>query len=111
MGFCVKHIDEAFAYNLALALRIGNSCKFSEELSTCIYTYHIQPKALIVVKHILELILAEHSVIHKDAGEILAYSSIEKHCRYRRIHTSTQSEHHLVIAKLLLELCHGAFNK
>ena len=40
-------------------------------------------ETLVVVEHVAELILAQHAVVDKDTGEILADGAVEKHGGYR----------------------------
>lgn len=100
MGFLIEHVDKSLAYDFAFAFRLGYSGEFREEFLRSIYADNIQPKALVVVEHIGELVLAEHAVVNKYAGKIAAYSLIEKHSRNRRVNATAQSEHHLVVAKV-----------
>ena len=83
VGLFVKYIDEAFSYDFAFALGLGNACKFAEEFLACVNSYDIQSKTFVVVKHILEFVFAQHSVIDKYAGEIFADGLVEQHSRYR----------------------------
>ena len=81
-GLLVEHVDESLAYYLAFALRLSHSCKLGEEFFRGIYTYHVQTKTLIIVKHVAELVLAQHSVVDEYAGKILTYGAVEQHGRH-----------------------------
>ena len=78
-GFLIEYLDEAFADNLAFFLRLGYTCELAEEFLRSVNTYNIEAEALIVAEDILELVFAEHAVIHKYASEVLADGLVEEH--------------------------------
>ena len=78
MSFFVKDVDEALAYDFAFAFRLGYSGEFAEEFLGSVNADHVQPKAFIVMKHVLELVFAEHAVIHEYTGEVLADSAVQE---------------------------------
>ena len=83
MSLFVEHVDEAFADDFALALRVGDAFQLAEELFGSVDADNVQSEALIVVEYVAELVFAQHSVVYKDAGEILSDGAVEKHSRYR----------------------------
>ena len=111
VGLLVEHIDEAFANNLAFAFGVGHSGKFGKEFGRGVNTDNVQSEAFVIVKHIAELVLAQHAVINEDAGEVAADGTVEQHCSNRRVNTARKTKHHLVVAKLLAELTHRRLNE
>ena len=84
----IEYFDKVAANDFALLFRITYSCQISKELLRCIHTNHIETKTLIVVHHIVELVLAKHTMIDEDTCQILADSAIEEHSSNAGIHTS-----------------------
>ncbi len=111
MGFLVKHVYETFANNLAFALGICDTSQFAEKFLRSIHSYDVETKALIVVEHILELIFAEHAVVHEYTGQILAYSLVQKHGCDGGVYAAAQSEHHLVVTELFAQRLHSGINE
>ena len=111
MGFFIKHIDEAFAYDLALAFGFGDSGEFAEEFFRGVDADHVEAETFVVVEHVAEFVFAQHAVVYEDAGEVLADGAVEEHCGYRGVDSATEAEHHLVIAELLFELGHCRFDE
>ena len=83
MSFYIEHIDETLTYNLAFSFRFGHTSQFRKELFAGINANHIQAETFVVLHHILELILTQHTMIYKDTSQVLANSFIQQHCRNR----------------------------
>ena len=64
---------------MILRFGIGDAGELAEEFLRCIHADHIQSQTLVVVEHVAELVFAQHSVVHEDAGEVAAYGAVEKH--------------------------------
>ena len=79
LSFGIKHLNEVATDDFALLFGIGNACQISKELLAGIYTNHIQAKHLVVFHHLRELIFAEHTMIDKDTGQLIANGTIEKY--------------------------------
>ena len=107
-GFCVEYIDETCTDDLTLAFGFFDTSQFCEELFASIYANHIQTKAFVVFHHRVKLILAEHTVVHKDTSEVAADSLVEQHGCYRRVYTTGKTENYAVVAQLHLEFSHSA---
>ena len=110
-SFSVEHIDKSSSDDFALAFGFFHTSQFCEELFASIYANHIQTEAFIVFHHRVKLVLAEHTVVHKDTSEVAADGLVEQHRSYRRVHTTGETEDHAVVAELLLELSHSRFNE
>ena len=107
----VKDLHEVATDNLALLLRLANACQIAEETLARIHANHVQPEALVVAHHILKLVLAEHTVVHEDTGQLVAYRFVEQYRHHRRVHAARQTEDNAVAAYLLAQLLHRAFHK
>ena len=83
LSLLIEHIDEPFSDNLTLLLRIGYARQFAVKLGFCIYADYIQAQMLVVFQYILELVLAQQTVVNEDTGQILADSPVEQHSRNR----------------------------
>ena len=59
-------------------------------------------ETLVVVHNIAELVLAQHSMINKDTGKVIANGTVEQYGTYRRIHSARETEDNLVVAKFSL---------
>ena len=112
-GFClgIKHLDKVAANNLALLFRVGDAGEIGEELGTGIDTHDIETKALIVVHHLTELILAQHAVVDKDTRQAGADGTMEQHGGNGGIDTSREAEDDTVVPQLLLEFGHGGVDE
>ena len=111
LGLSIENLHEITTNNFALLLRISHTLKVTKELLTGIHTDYIESQHLIVVHHLTELILTEHTVIHEDACQVTAYRTVEQYGSHRRIDTTGESENHSVITQLSLQLCHSRVNK
>ena len=68
----IEHLNKVAAYNLALLLRVGNAFKVFEELLACINADNVESESLICLHNLLELILAQHSVVNEDTCKVLS---------------------------------------
>ena len=83
MSFHIEYIDKALTDNLTFTLRFRHTCKLCKELFAGIHANYIQPEAFVIVHHILELILTEHTVVYEDTSQILTDSSIQQNSSNR----------------------------
>ena len=111
MSFYIEHIDKALTYNFTLTFRFNHPSQFCEELCTGINANHIQTETLIILHHILELILTQHTMIYKDTSQVLANSLVQQHCCNRRIDSATQTENDFIIPQLRFQLGNRTFNE
>ena len=82
LSLSIEDLYEVATDNLTLLLRICNASKVSKKLLACIYTNNIQAQALIVVHNITELVLAQHAMVNKDTGKVLANCTMKQYCCY-----------------------------
>ncbi len=111
MRFLIKNLDKIGSDNLAFALGIGDSGEVGEEALRSIYANNIETQALIVAKHFLELVLAQHAVIDKYTGKIGSDSAVEQYGSNRRVDTTAETEYHSVVAELFFKLAHSALDE
>ncbi len=107
----VEDLDEVGADNLALALGVCDACEVSEELVRSVDAAHVQAEALIVAEHFGEFVLAEHTVVHEDTGEVRAYGTVEQHGCHGGVHAAAEAEDDTVVAELSLEFGHGGLDE
>ena len=74
--------------------------KISEEAFAGVHSYNIQSQALVIMHHIGKLILAEHAMIHKDAGELVTNGFMEQNGSHTAVHASRETEDNTVGAYL-----------
>ena len=70
--------DKLPAYNLALLLRVGNAFKVFEELLACINADNVESDSLICLHNLLELVLAQHSVVNEDTCKVLSDGTVKQ---------------------------------
>ena len=100
MSFYIEHIDEPLTYNLTFSFRFGHTSQFRKELFASINANHIQTETFVVFHHILKLILTQHTMIYENTSQVLTNSLIQQHGSNRRIYTTAQTEHNLIISQL-----------
>lgn len=59
------------------------------------------------VHHLLRFIQAQQTVIHEDAGQVFADSTMQQHCGDGGVNAAGQAEDHFVIANLLTDTLNG----
>ena len=87
----IEHLHEVAADDLTLLLRLIDTSQVSEELLAGIDTDHVEAQYFIVVHHLTELVLTEHTVIDEDTGEAVADGSVQQHGSNGGVDTSTQT--------------------
>ena len=75
----VEHLYEVPSDNLALLFRICHSCQVGEEFLARVHTDNVQTQALVILHHVAELVLAQHTMVYEDTGEVLAYCLVEQY--------------------------------
>ena len=90
---CFKDIDELSADDLALLLRIRYTLQLLIEVILCIDTDEVEFIRSFRSEHLLHfisLVLAQKTMIHKHAGQLLADCLGKKHSTDRRVNTAGQ---------------------
>ena len=111
LGFSIEHLHKVATDNLALLLWLCHSLKVLEELIACIHANHVQPQTFVVAHHVLEFVLAQHTMIYEYASQLLADGSVQQHSSHATVHTSRETEDYAVVAYLLFQLLHGCVNE
>ena len=88
-SFLREYIDELLADDLALCLRIINACQLVQEPVNSININEVCAELLL--KHLddhLRLALAQQTVIHMDACQVIAYGPDQKCSYYTRVNAA-----------------------
>ncbi len=103
LGLLLEHPDELFADDLALPLRLGDTGQLAEVALTGIHADKVDIEAVGVARakdraDLFLLVLAQQTVVHEDAGQLLA-DGLGQHCGQNRgIHAAGQGTEHLAVA-------------
>ena len=107
----IEHLYEVAADDLALLLRVGNAFQIIEELVACVNADNVESESLIRVHNLLELVLAEHTVVNEDACKIRANGTVEQRGAHGRVNTAAESEDYAVVTELFLKFPYRRFNE
>ena len=84
MRLVVEHRDELRANPFSLGLGIGHAGQLRQESLARIHGDHVQPQLVAqILLHIFKFVLAQHTVVHKDAGQLAADRLVHQHRRNR----------------------------
>ena len=90
MSLFIEDRDEFVADDLALFFGIAYSGELGEKSLRRIHSNDVQAKfAAQVLLHFLKFILAQHPVVHEDAGQAIAQRAMHQLRRHRGIHAAT----------------------
>ncbi len=70
-----------------------------------VHQRHVELRAEDLFNH-LRLTLTEHTVIHKDTGQLIANGTVNKSCDNGRVNTAGKRQNNAAIANLLANLLH-----
>ena len=90
---------------------IAHILQIFEEFGTCVHTHHIETKPLVGIHHLLELILAQHTVINEDTREVFADGPVKQCGTNRGVDAARKAEDDAVVADLLAELIDRGLDK
>ena len=107
----VEHLDEIASDDFPLLFGVGHSVEVGEEASAGIHADDVQAEALVVLHHVLELVLAQHAMVHEDAGQSVADGAVEQDGADAAVHASRQSEYDAVVAYLFPQLGNGRLHE
>lgn len=110
-GFGVEDLHEVAADNLALLFGVAHAGEVGEELLGGIHADDVEAEAFVVAHDVAELVLAEHAVVHEDAGELMAYGAVEEHGGHAAVHAAGEAEDDAVGTDLLTYFLHGAIHE
>ena len=100
MSFLIEDFHKVASDDLTFLFRFGNTIQISEEAFAGVHSYNIQSQALVIMHHIGKLILAEHAMIHKDAGELVTNGLMEQNGSHTAVHASRETEDNTIGAYL-----------
>lgn len=111
LGLGIKDFHEVATDNLTLLLGVGDTCQIGKEPFGSIHANDVETQHFIVVHHLLELILAKHTMIHEDAREAVADSLVEQDGCHGTVNAAGKSEDDAVVAQLLLQFGHRGLHE
>ena len=111
LSLSIEHLDKIATDNLTLLLRVGNASQVAKELLAGINANHVQPQTTVVVHHLLELVLAQHTVIDEDTRQVLTNGTIQQHGSNRTVNTTRETQDDAILTQLLFQLSNGAIDK
>ena len=103
-GFLLEDGDEFAADDLALLLRVFDAGEFAEEEVGGIDGVDVEAELVAqVLLHLLEFVLAQHSVVDEDAGQLVADGAMHQHRGDGGIDAAGESADHAAGADLLAD--------
>jgi len=70
---------------------------------------YIQVQVFVDVDYLGKLVFAQQTIVHKNAVEVGTNGLADENSGHRTVDPATESHHHLIVAQLRLEGCHGTF--
>ncbi len=102
-----KHATDGFTFQL----RIINAFQCRQEALFRIHLDDVQTEMIAEhFHHLMAFVQTQQTVINEYAGQSLADSSVDQHRHNGRIHTTGQTQNHLVITDLLFDTLNGIFD-
>jgi hypothetical protein len=106
LSFLSENVDELLADDLALLLWVGNAGQLVQK---AIHGVHIDEVGVhLVPEHLNDLLglaLAEQTVVHVNADELLADGFDEQSGDYGAVHTAGEGQQDFLITDLLTQFC------
>ena len=111
LGLVKEDLPELGTNQAALHLWLGNASQKLCIAFLCVNVNqrHVELLAEDLLNH-LWLTLAEHAVVHKYAGQLIANSAMDKSCDNRRVNAAGKRQNDAAIANLLANLLHLLLN-
>ena len=107
LGLFLKHADKLLADDLAFALRLGDTGQLGQKARPGVDTADIHMELVLHhLLHLIALILAQQTVIHKDTRQLIAHGALQQGSRHRAVHAAGQGQQHTAIADLAAALGH-----
>ena len=107
----VEDLYEVAAYDLALALGVGDAGKVGVEALAGVDATNVETHVLIGGEHVGELVLAEQAVVDEDAGEVGADGAVEQDGGHGGVDATGKAEDHAVVADLRAKLGHRGIDE
>ena len=111
LGFVKEDLPELGTNQAALHLWLGNASQKLCIAFLCVNVNqrHVELLAEDLLNH-LWLAFAEHAVVNKHAGQLIADSAVDKSCDNRRVNAAGKRQNNATIANLLANLLHLLLN-
>ena len=111
-GLLLKDADELCANDFALLLRLRDARELVKEAIDCVDVHEVGVHLVAEdLDHLLGLALAQKTMVHMHANQLLAHSLDQQRCDHGGIHTAGQRQQHLAILNLLAQRLHLLGNK
>ncbi len=101
-GFLLEHADELGADDLALGLGFGHAGEQVEEAVRGVHVHQVRVE--LVAEHVHDLLglaLAEQTMVHVNADELLADGFDEQSGDYGAVHTAGEGQQDFLVTDLL----------
>ena len=107
-GLLFKDADEFLTDDLTLALRLGDARQLAQEAGTGIDAADIHVELVLHdLLHLIALVLAQQTVIHKDTGQLIAHGTLQQGRGHGAVHAAGQGQQHTAAADLAAALGHS----
>ena len=107
LALFLKDADELLADDLALGLRVGDVLQARKEALLGVDTHKIDVPVLERSLDLVALVLAQQTVVDKNARELIADRLRQQRGRDRGIHTAGKCQQHLAVADLGADRLNG----
>ena len=96
MCFVVKYFNKCAANGLSFRFWIGQSCQGIVKTLLRIDTNDVQPQVHVGIEYLFVFIFAKQAIVHKDTGQLLANSSMNKGSSHGGVYSTRKAHHHLI---------------
>ena len=105
-------MDKLRAYDFTFLLRFGNAFQLAQKAFRCVHPDEIHIKGIFKnFFHLVAFVLAQKTVVHKDAGELFADGFVYHDCGHGGIHAAAEGAKHLFVPHLCPDFRYFAFHK
>ena len=111
LRFLIKYFHEVAADDFALLLGFCDALEVAEELLRGIHADDVEAEAFVVAQHVLELVFAQHAVVHENAREVPPDGAVQQDGADAGVHASREAQDDAVVAQLRLQLRHGGVHE
>ena len=106
LRFLLKDADEFFADDLALSLRLGHAGQLCQKPLLGIDPDEPHPTAGKGRLHLVALVFTHQAVVHKDAGQLIPYGTVQQGGSHAAVHAAGKRQQHLAVTDLLPQCLH-----
>src|SRR6266487_5259593 len=112
LGRVLKHLDEFVADDFSFCFGIGYAFEQREKTFARIHIFQADMK--IFAENALDdffLARTQQTVVHENAGELIADRLVQESGGHGRIHAAAQTEHDFLISDLFADACASLFDE